>query len=397
MGESRIGGRSMNPQTISGVAAITILVLLVRLGRLLRTQRASLAERPGVKTHPKIASSTVSVLIPARNEARCIRTCVMSVLEQGESVREIIVLNDNSEDDTENIVSSISVHNPRVRVLRANHLPAGWTGKCNALHQLANAATGEVLLFLDADTKLRPGAIDACVHHFERLGLDALSCLGERVQTSTVEKMWEPVWPIVLFLLVGPLDRAGLRESQVNFASGAWFLIRRTVYDAIGGHAAIRNEVVEDCALAGRIKQAGFNMAIADAPELYELRMYSTARELWAGWSKNAFRLITTFLRRTRRTAVVVVAIILLATVLPFVPAFLAVIGAAPELSLFSAYGPAALALAASLAIRLATRRHAFYFWSLPIGGLLAASVLVYSAACVLSGRGVVWKGRHYA
>ena len=248
----------------------------------------------------------VSVLVPARNEARRITPCLESLLTQDYPNYEMIVLDDHSEDDTAKIVLEHGFSRDAGatrRLLDGRPLPGGWTGKSWACHQLAAAAGGEYLLFTDADTSHDPAALGAFIEHALTTNAALLSAWPQQVTGTWSERA---VIPLVYVLLLGALPHYMLRRLQrrpeyargasrslletLGAANGQFVLFRRDAYEQIGGHAAVRNHLVEDVAL-GRLVAArtgeGMRLINCDGSRLVHCRMYTSLPEVWEGFTKN--------------------------------------------------------------------------------------------------------------
>lgn len=255
---------------------------------------------------PGTGTPRVSVLVPARNEARRIEPCLRSLLAQDYPDFELIVLDDHSTDNTAAVVLAHGFSREseaRHRLMESQPLPSGWTGKAWACHQLAAVACGEYLLFTDADTIHEPGALGACVGHALDTRAALLSAWPRQVTESWSEKA---VIPLVYVLLLGALPHYLLRRLQrrpeyargasratletLGAANGQYMLWRREDYREIGGHAAIRDHLVEDVAL-GRLVAArtgeGMRLINCDGSRLVHCRMYTSFPEVWEGFTKN--------------------------------------------------------------------------------------------------------------
>jgi chlorobactene glucosyltransferase len=246
----------------------------------------------------------VSILVPARNEERSIADCVSSLLAQDYPDFELLILDDSSADRTAAIVSGLIAATPRHRLLTGAALPEGWTGKNWACHQLSQAATGDWLLFTDADTVHSPGALSAALSMAAAARADLFSAWPRLVTVTLGEKMIIPVlhvialawFPIALlqFLQAHPALAARIPRRILRAwggANGQFVLFSRAGYQRIGGHAAIRFHIVEDIALgrevASRISE-GMRLLNCDASRLVDCRMYHSLREVCDGFTKNA-------------------------------------------------------------------------------------------------------------
>jgi glycosyltransferase involved in cell wall biosynthesis len=231
----------------------------------------------------------VSVMIPARNEEANIERAVRSLAGQG-GVREIIVVDDQSSDRTGEIVEGLKKEWANLRMIRIESLPAGWLGKTHALAAAARAATGDWFLFTDADTEHRPGSLPALQAKAEAEHADLLSLSpGQRVPT-----WWEKaVIPLVYAGLARRYKFAEVSDprSRAAAANGQYILMSREIYQQSGGHEAVRGEILDDVALARRVKSSGGRILFLPGAAWAETRMYSTWGGMWEGWTKNLFAL----------------------------------------------------------------------------------------------------------
>jgi glycosyltransferase involved in cell wall biosynthesis len=331
---------------------------------------------------PPLASGNakkVSVLIPARDEAKGIRAAVESVLASRAVELEVIVMDDASTDDTAAIVEAMSAHDPRVRLERAPALPPGWNGKQHACWALAAAARHDILCFVDADVRLRPEALARMAGFLE--GNALVSGFPRQVTGTWMEWM---LLPLIHFVLLGflPLDRmrAG---TDPSFAAGCgqFLMVLRDAYRASGGHAAIR-ETMHDGLLLPRLFRAhGFRTDLADLTPLATCRMYTTASQVWSGLAKNATEGIADPIRIGP-----ISLILFLGQVLPFV---LVVWSRWALVGMLAAWLPRALA---------ASRFRQDWRGALlhPFGILLLLAVQWYALARKSMGRSVSWKARAY-
>lgn len=225
---------------------------------------------------------TISIIIPARNEEASLGSCLESLVWQAGVPFEIIVVDDASTDRTREIAASF----PGVRVVEASPLPAGWTGKNNAVITGARAARGEWLLFTDADTIHLPGSLARALDEAEENHADLLSYSPEQIAVT----FWEmAVLPVVFAELARqyPPSKVSDPTSPAAAANGQYILVKRKAYDAIGGHAAIAGEILEDVVLARAMKKAGRRIRFRYAAAAVRTRMYRNYRDLSDGWTKN--------------------------------------------------------------------------------------------------------------
>jgi chlorobactene glucosyltransferase len=230
----------------------------------------------------------VSILIPARNESETIGRCITSLLEQDYGDFEVLVLDDHSEDGTGIVLAQFA--DQRLRVINGLPLPEGWTGKTWACQQLADAATGELLLFTDADTVFRSDTLSRGVAVMAVTNADLLTAIIHNSVPTIGEKITVPFlfWAIMSILPLGIAYR--WRNSQALVAAnGKFMLFRKLSYQLIGGHREVRTEAAEDIALARRIKKAGMSWRMIDATDCVSTRMYRGFVSAWQGFSKNFF------------------------------------------------------------------------------------------------------------
>lgn len=226
----------------------------------------------------------VSVLIPARNEAANVGDALESVLASRDVDLEVLVLDDHSTDATAAVVAAVARRDARVRLLRGRGLPRGWSGKTFACQQLADAARGDVLIFMDADVRLAPDAVArlACAT------APLLSGLPFQITRSFGEKLIVPLMHFVLYgyLPIGPMRR--LRARSLGAACGQLIAVKRDAYRGSGGHAAIAGSMHDGIALARWFREAGHATDLADFTALASCRMYRSWPEVVAGFAKNA-------------------------------------------------------------------------------------------------------------
>lgn len=222
----------------------------------------------------------VSVIVPARNEEANIAACLRSLVGQPGVSYEIIVVDDHSTDRTRDIAEGFPV-----RVIEADPLPRGWSGKCNACRTGANSANGKWLLFADADTRHTPQSIASGLREAEEHGADLLSYSPRQEVVSLAERALMPVIFAELALTYRPKEVSD-PASSVAAANGQYLLIRSDAYDAVGGHAAVATAILEDVELARRVKQAGYRLQFQQS-DVVSTRMYRDASQLCEGWTKN--------------------------------------------------------------------------------------------------------------
>jgi hypothetical protein len=234
---------------------------------------------------PPESAFSVSVLIPARNEAAHVIACLAAVLGQrGVPRLEVLVLDDGSTDGTAGLVAGVD--DPRVQLLTgAGDPPEGWLGKPWACQQLADAAHGEALVFLDADVRLASSGLAATVAMLDHL--DLVSPYPRQQAGSVLERLVQPLlqWTWLTFL---PLRLAEIwPQPLLAAANGQLIAVRREAYLRAGGHRAVRGDVIEDVALLRAVKRSGGRGTVVDGTAVATCRMYAGGRELADGYTKS--------------------------------------------------------------------------------------------------------------
>jgi len=357
----------------------------------------------GLRVTPGIAALAgngphIAVIVPARNEARNIRRCVEGLLAQRYPNLSVTVVDDGSTDDTPRLLAELAAREPRLQVVAGAPLPPGWAGKPHALAQGVLAAPPEAAwyCFVDADTFAAPDLIAAAYAAALTHAADMLSLFTYQELTSFWERVIMPL--VFSALAVGfPPARVNDPARPEAVANGQFILIRRETYEAVGGHAALRGSIVEDKALAEKVKRGGHRLVLADGRTLARTRMYTGLAEIWAGWTKNMY------LGLDGRLGLLLVGILTALAGALFLPGWL-IAGAA---WLASGGGASAAvvvaeALLAWLAVALVRSRVSrelgvsrWYALTLPLGALIFAAMMTVSA--VRGRNGVRWKGRTYA
>ncbi len=370
----------------AGLVAFVALLLLIAVTNLHYLRRLG--------TYcPLAALPRVSMLVPARNEERSIERCLRSLLDQQYPDFEVIVLDDQSTDRTPALAADLAGREPRLYAIEGKPPPAGWLGKHWACHQLAKSASGNLLLFTDADTVHDPQALAAAVAALSAEKADLLSAMPRQEVVTWSEKLVLPVlpWSFFAFLPLGIAFR--LRSPSLAAAVGQFMLFRRSAYEQVGGHAAVRQDVVDDIALARRIKYHGLRWRLVDGGDRLRCRMYRSWTEIRDGFSKN---LLGAFGYRL--------------ALFSFVWLWLGVAFWQPlaTLGLFAAgvtlpsYAPAQAIAAMVLSLALWSVSHRRFHFPLylvplyPISILLVQILAARSLLVTLAGR-ATWKGRSVA
>jgi len=349
---------------------------------------------------PPGSAPRISICIPARNEEINIRKCAESALAQDYPNFEVIVLDDRSTDSTPDQLKDLASRDSRLLPISGSNLPEGWAGKPYALHQASAVARGEWLCFVDADTFLSPQAISSCHAKAIETKADLFTIMTEQVLGSFWEKA---VMPLVLTAL-----SVGFSPRKVNdptrrdaVANGQFIMIRRSVYDAIGGHERVKDQIVEDKALSEQIKWNGYRLVVADGSQVVCTRMYTSLAAMWEGWTKNIYLGLRDHPAMLMLGAFGAALALIAALFLPVWPVLgvvwyydgggwmaIAVVG--KSLTVWSALIYARARVARKMGIS------SWYAFTTPLGAGVFAAMMLASAWKVISGRGVTWRGRTY-
>jgi chlorobactene glucosyltransferase len=324
----------------------------------------------------------VAAIVPARDEAQVIAACVRSLAQQPE-IAEILVVNDQSTDRTADALQQLTAEVPHLRVLETQEVPPGWVGKNNAVWIGASQAKSLWLLFTDADAELAPAGVARALQVAQEAGAALVSFSPEQLAETWYEKS---LIPFVYCRLAKHFSFEAVNDpsSPAAAANGQFLMIRRDAYDAIGGHASVAGEVLEDVALAKRAKAAGYRLWFGPGKGIVRTRMYRSFDSMWEGWKKNLYLLSGGTLRG--------VFVEILAAV-PWIPLLLLVVGMKLPLAFIAALG-LLMARHATYGRELTSNqfRPSYILYYVP-GALLYAGVLWASYRAHARGQ-VWWKGR---
>lgn len=232
----------------------------------------------------------VSILIPARNEEKNLKKCVTSIMNQNYENFELIVLDDNSTDDTLKILKNLQ-KKFNFKVLQGLPLENGWLGKNYACKQLSEHSTGEILIFTDADNYISPYAIENTVSYIDRYNLSFFSAFPQQITKTFWEKLIIPVIDLLLFSFLPLWANYLSKNPAFAAANGQWIAVIKDDYLLIGGHKSVKNKVVEDVSLCREFKRKNLKVMTASGKGVVFGRMYSKFYEIWEGFSKNIFGL----------------------------------------------------------------------------------------------------------
>lgn len=350
----------------------------------------------------------ISVVVPARNEAHNIGACLASLTASEYPDFEVVVVDDRSEDETREIARATAPGRARrLAVVEGARLPEGWLGKPWACHQGARAARGEILLFTDADTVHGPRLLARALAGLREERADLLTLVGRQRMNTFWERLLQPhVFLGMLFRFPDFERTAANSRWRDAIANGQFIMMPRGAYERVGGHEAVRDEVVEDLALAQHVKRAGMRLRVRGAEDALETRMYRSLRELVDGWSKNLVLGGQQSFPRWMRPLLPPVALAVGALLWLLPPVVLVLAGSgllSGRLTLPGGLGPTATFVWAVLAVSASVAQFgyfsrrmgvgAWYGLLYPLGAALTSYIFVRSWA---RGSNVEWKGRAY-
>ena len=370
--------------------------------------RRSTFVREGL-TGPAESLPPLSVVIPAHNEVRVAAACARSVLACDYPAFEVVFVLDRCTDGTRAELEPIAAADRRLRIVDNGDCPPGWAGKCNAARVGAAAATGELILFADADTRFDPGLLRASVTLLRRRRLGMLSLWSTPTQEHWFERVVQPVTALMMLKLF-PMRRIDGRLRRRPFANGQFMLFERSAYESFGGHEAVRDDLLEDLAFARGMHRRGIAQDSAIADGMLHVSMYDAWPAFRTGWKRIFMESCVRNPRRLREQAVQLAAI---AGLLPALRVLSGILAAAALLWGTPDQvddGARALAQAALVAAVAATawralvlvgiyRTGGFPSWAGPLFGLGAAGVvrILWEGASDLERRlPVRWGGKEY-
>jgi chlorobactene glucosyltransferase len=359
---------------------------------------------------PPSNAPMISVCIPARNEERNIRACVEAALNQTHPNFEVIVLDDRSTDSTLEILRGLvsirsatrptAEQNDKLKIINGSDLPSGWAGKPYALYQAANSARGDWLCLIDADTFLAPEALTSVYAKALETRADMLTLMTFQIMVT----FWErAVLPLVMTAL-----SVGFSPRKVNdpkrkdaIANGQFIFVKRSVYDAIGGHESVKNQIVEDKAISEKVKWGGYRLIVADGRKVARTRMYTSFATLWEGWTKNIYLGLREQVGLMILGAFGAFVSVIAALFLPLWPILGLIWFARGGGWMAIAVIMEALILWSALIYIRAVVAHTmniprWYALTTPLGAAVFAAMMLTSTWKVLSGQGVTWRGRKY-
>jgi len=332
-------------------------------------------------------ASCVSILVPMRNEERNVKTLLSSLYKAMPANSELIILDDQSTDNTRSLLESGLQRFSNASVIDGAPLPSGWIGKVHACHQLSKRANGDYLLFLDADVTIRPKTIEASIQLLLKKRAGFLSGFPKFIKKGILGHLLIPLQ----HFLVGfhlPLYLANHSSMiKASAAHGSFMMFTKTAYEKAGGHEGVRGEIVDDVALMRAVKRDGNRAILANITDYVDCYMYDTNREVWDGFTKNVF----TGIGRSYVLALVLTLFYTVTFIAPFVIAIYGVVTLNSWLLI-----PYGVVVLIRLAIDLRVKESPLLSLFHPIAILCLLALLLRSMYVNTRSKGYTWKGRTY-
>ena len=344
------------------------------------------------KTNPK-----VSIIVPARNEEEFIGKCLDSLIKQDYENYEIIVIDDSSEDSTGKIISEYAKKNPKIIPVSAKPKPEEWMGKNWACMEGYKKATGELLLFTDADTRHAQNVITLAVSHLNSFNLDALSAIPK---LSTFDFWTNITLPMISTFLHTRFSALNVNnpKKKTGYFFGSFFILKKSTYEEIGMHEGVKQEIIEDGALGKKVKELGYKMKMVRAEHLIEAVWARDRGTLW-----NALkRLMVPLYLQSGKVAIGIFFAIVFLLFVPF-PIFASSVALSAEttsakmLCITSAIASILIYIGAIIEVKIGLELKLRYALFAPLGSLVV--VLGFLSGLLQAKRtsAVTWRGRSYS
>lgn len=339
---------------------------------------------PRLKDQSDDESSKVSILIPMRNEESNVAGVIESVLNTTHHYKEIIVLNDHSEDRTEDILDT---YKGKIRVIQGEKLPKHWVGKVFACHQLSRQATGDFYCFIDADVRLEPDAISKALYLMKKNQAGLITGFPQFPAKTFLAKLLVPLQHFFVFFHLPNIIANHTTKPAFTAAHGAFMLFDKNAYVASGGHYAVRHSLVEDIHITRTLKKNGFRCILSNVTKSVTCDMYETNAEVWEGFTKNIF----TGIGRSVPAAFLVALFYISFYFIPLPLFFIGVFNGEWLLTV-----PLFIIFLQTFLIDAATGQSKLHFLLIPFSAIALVILLCAAAIKGLNGSGYKWKGRIY-
>ncbi|WP_430487594.1 glycosyltransferase [Priestia flexa] len=329
----------------------------------------------------------VSILIPMRNEERNVKSIIRSLKGLTYQRIEVIILDDQSTDQTRQLLEQEIQCDKRFSVIEGKPLEEGWVGKVHACHQLSKRASGDYYLFIDADVVLEKDTIQHVLALAKKKKAKLVTGFPRFPVKKRMESLLVPLQHVVVFSYLPIIIANGGKYPAATAAHGAFMFFEREAYESIGGHEAVKSSLVEDVHIARALKEKGEKVILANVTSHVNCYMYEKDDEVWNGFAKNVY----TGLGRSLNKLVALMVFFIVYYVLP-VPLFLYGIVSEQVLLLL----PLLLLFLQRLLIDLAAKQKWYLFITMPISAITLLFLMNHSMKQSVQHKGYQWKGRHY-
>ena len=372
---------------ITGVLALLLINFILNNIQFKNTARVQLSPET-IKENPLI-----SVLVPARNEEDNIKRCLLSLMKQDYKNIEILVLNDNSTDNTAGIVSGLARKDKRITLHHGKPLEKGWLGKSFACYQLSKFAKGKYLVFTDADTLHFPNSIGSSVACLLKYKVDALSLFAKQIMVTIHERMMVPAGNYMIFWFLPLILIRKAKSALFCTAIGQFMLFKKEVYEKIGGHKAVKSRILEDVIISKQVKKCGYKFMIFDGRHSLYCRLYHNFSEVVKGYSKILFAAFG-FNAYMMLTAILFVSAIFL---LPFIMLPISILFDWAQIHINLMIIQVIMIFITRVIFTFRYRSKAIDAFLHPLAFIYLIAIAITSVFQVKYGAGIYWKGRTYA
>lgn len=385
---------------VTNFVLVTILIAIsVTWLVLIKSMLKSFSKTPyldkfEVKEHEK---PKVSVIIPARNEEKLISKCLNSILDQDYENYEIIVIDDSSEDGTAEILKKYASKNSKIIYVTARPKPKDWMGKNWACMEGFQKATGELLVYTDSDTKYSKNVLSLAVSHMLSLKLDALTVIPKLLCFDNWTRITLPMLSTFLHTRFSAL-RVNDPSKKTGYFFGSFFIIKKSVYEAIGTHEGVKHEIIEDGALGKKVKEAGYNLRMVRGEHLLEAVWARNKPTLWNGLK----RLMIPLFLQGKIIAIGVFVAVLFLLLIPFPILVFSMIFFEYTISfmmllIFSLVACVLIYVAGFIDATKGLQLRKIYTLFVPVGSFIVVSGFLTGMIQANSRNSVSWRGRRYS
>ncbi|RLQ95251.1 glycosyltransferase [Falsibacillus albus] len=329
----------------------------------------------------------VSVLVPLRNEERNVAGLIESLKKISYKQIEIILMDDQSSDETHSLLHKSIEEDARFTVMKGKHLERGWIGKVHACQQLSKQAAGRYLLFLDADVRVEADIVQKSIFLLKKFDSNLLTGFARFPVSPFLAKLLVPMQHFFVFFHLPNVISNYTCKPSFTAAHGGFLFFERGAYDAIAGHASVKNSLLDDVHIARAMKKRGFKVTIANITESVTCHMYHSNREVWNGFLKNIYIGLG-------RSPSLVLFISLFYGIFYFLPLPLAFGGLVYGTWMWLV--PLLLVSLQTICIDLAARQEKSHFLLITIAVPVFISLMFSSMLKSIKGQGYEWKGRIY-